>query len=279
MSADLHCHTKLSDGSLSVEEILGLAKRAGIETVAITDHDTLAGALKGKVIGERMGIKVIPGVELSSYDMVRKRKVHILAYLCREPARLEGICKKIAQERKKAALIMMQKVMRIYPITTDMVARRAQGSTNVYKQHMMHALMDAGYTDELYGDVYKRLFDPEFGEAYHAVEYPDVRMVLDLVHQAGGIAVLAHPGVYDSYDLMEELAAEKLLDGIEAYYPRSRANDAVGLSAFAKKENLLTTGGTDFHGMYGFRPLPLGSSTTPPVCLKELLNFKREKGE
>lgn len=277
MSADLHCHTKMSDGSLGIDEIIGLAKRAGLETIAITDHDTFAGATRGKIIGERVGVQVLSGIELSAYDTQRKRKVHILGYLCESPDRLEGLCRKIAQERKKAALIMLQKVMRIFPITPEMVAKRAQGSTNVYKQHIMHALIDGGYTDSFYGDVYKRLFDPQTGEAYYGVEYPDARFVVEQIRQAGGIAVLAHPGIYNSYDLMEELADEQMLDGVEAYHPRNNLNDAVGLSAFAKKHKILATGGTDFHGMYASKNQPIGTCTTPPACLKELLSYKKRK--
>ncbi len=66
MGGDLHCHTKLSDGSLGIEDLVLLAKKKGIETIAITDHDCLAGTVRGKIIGDRYGVNVIPGVELSS---------------------------------------------------------------------------------------------------------------------------------------------------------------------------------------------------------------------
>ena len=74
MGGDLHCHTKLSDGSLGIEDLVLLAKKKGIETIAITDHDCLAGTVRGKIIGDRYGVNVIPGVELSSRDE-KNRKI------------------------------------------------------------------------------------------------------------------------------------------------------------------------------------------------------------
>ena len=74
MKADLHCHTKASDGSLGTDELIGLAKRAGLEAVAITDHDTFAGVTKAKIAGERAGVRVIPGIEVSAWDYSPKKK-------------------------------------------------------------------------------------------------------------------------------------------------------------------------------------------------------------
>ncbi len=275
MAADLHCHTRMSDGSMGIDELVGMAKRAGIDTISVTDHDTFAGATRAKIIGDRVGVRVILGIEISAFDRLRGRKVHILGYLCDNPSRLEGLCHKTIQNRKRAALIMVQKVMRLYPITPEMVARRAQGSTNVYRQHIMHALMDGGFTNELYGEVYQHLFNPQSGKAYYPIEYPDVRDAIRQIRDAGGIAVLAHPAVYDSYELMEELAAENLLDGVEAFHSRNKPNDAVVLEAFARKNNLLVTGGTDFHGMYAPMPLALGQCTTPDEWVEKLLSFKK----
>ena len=279
MKADLHCHTKTSDGSLGTDELIGLAKRAGLEAIAITDHDTFAGVTKAKIAGDRAGVRVIPGIEVSAWDYSRKRKVHVLGYLCDEPEVLGEICRVTAKGRQKAALLMLQKVIRIYPITPEMVAKRAQGSTNIYKQHIMHALVEGGFCAEVYGDLYRKLFDPENGIAFFPVEYPDVRDVVEKIRAAGGVVVLAHPYEYDSIDLMEELTEEHLLDGIEAYHSRNQLDDSMRLSAYAHDHQLLMTGGSDFHGMYSSRPIRLGSCTTPEQCLKELLAFKRQKAK
>lgn len=90
MGGDLHCHTRLSDGSLGIEDLILLAKKLKIETIAITDHDCLAGTVRGKVIGERHGVQVIPGVEISCVDPKRERRAHLLCYLSDSPDRLEG---------------------------------------------------------------------------------------------------------------------------------------------------------------------------------------------
>lgn len=275
MKADLHCHTKMSDGSLSVDELIGLAKRAGVDALAVTDHDTFAGVTRAKIVGDKLGVQVIPGIEVSAYDGKRDRKVHILGYLCSHPEKLEPLCQQTAKRRQRASLMMLQKVMRKFPITPEMVAKRAQGSANIFKQHIMHALIDAGYAGEFYGELYARLFDPEEGEAYFSLEYPDVREAIALIREAGGVAVLAHPGEYDSYDLMEELVQEGLLDGIEVYHSRNRAGDAMRLSSFAHDHKLLMTGGTDFHGMYTSHTTQIGSCTTPEECLKELLAYQK----
>ena len=272
MAADLHCHTKMSDGSTGIDELLQLAKKRGLKAVAVTDHDTFAGATRAKILGERTGIQVVPGVEFSCIDGRTGRKAHLLCYLCENPDRLEGLCRRMGDSRKKAAAVMLQKIMRQYPITPEMVSRRAQGSTNIFKQHIMHALMDAGYAVTLYGELFDKLFHSQTGIALFPLEYPDVRDVLAQIHEAGGVAVLAHPGVYDSYGLLEELTVLGL-DGVEVWHPRNREGDAQRLSAFAKEHGLLMTGGSDFHGMYSKKPNPVGSCTAPDEQLSLL--FKR----
>ena len=81
MPADLHCHTKISDGSTVIEDLITLAKSRKLTAISVTDHDTLAGVTRARVLGERFGVKVVPGVELSCFDNKRGRKVHLLAYL------------------------------------------------------------------------------------------------------------------------------------------------------------------------------------------------------
>ena len=202
MAADLHCHTKLSDGSVAIDELVILAKNKGIPTIAVTDHDTFAGATRAKIFGQRHGVEVIHGAEISTFDYQRKRLVHLLCYMCEHPARLEGLFGKILANRRKAVSIALQKVMRLYPITPEMVAKRAQGSTAIYKQHIMQTLVDAGYADKMYGPLYDKLFNWKIGIAKTNIEYPDVFEVLEQIHDAGGVAVLAHPAVYDTYALL-----------------------------------------------------------------------------
>ena len=219
---------------------------------------TFAGATRACVYGRRQGIEVIHGAEISCIDSARGRKVHILCYLCQNPDRLEGVFKRTKERRQRAAALMLQKVMRQYPITPDMVSRRAQGSTNIYKQHIMHALLDAGYTNEIFGDLFRSLFHPREGSAYAPVEYPEVTEIVPKIHEAGGLAVLAHPAVYDSYDVMEELLPLGL-DGVEVWH-QGISDDQAFVRICQNMADM--TGGTDFLPGCSEKPNPLGTCTT-----------------
>lgn len=269
MSADLHCHTIISDGSVSIDELVLIAQRKKIKTIAITDHDTFAGVTRAKISGNKYGVEVIDGCEISAYDFKRERKVHILAYMCEYPNRLMGLFKKTFESRKKASTISLQKVSAIYSIPPEMVVKRAQGSTNIFKKHIIQALVDAGYYDNKSGDMYKKLFNSKNGLAKADIEYPNVFDVIDLIHDSGGVAVMAHPEVYDSYDLLEELAIYGL-DGVERFYPRANPEKDEYIVSIAKKHNLIMTGGTDFHGGAGINSNPLGTSTCDDSVINEI---------
>ena len=276
MSADLHCHTKMSDGSVTIEELVIIAKNKGITTISVTDHDTFAGSTRAKVFAKRHGVTVIPGIEISAFDYDRNQKVHVLCYHCSYPDRLEGLCKKIGDSRKKAASIMVQKVMHLYPVGAEILLRHSHGSTNIFKQHIMHGLMDAGYTNELYGAVYHKLFTPRIGLAYSKIEYPDVHHVLNEVKQAGGIAVIAHPGQLKDISLLEQLADRKEIDGIEVWHPSNEESLIAQLMILAQTHHLLMTGGTDFHGMYSKVSRTIGSYITPQEQVRALEKWKQK---
>lgn len=277
MAADLHCHTKLSDGSVGIEDLIVIAQKSGINTIAITDHDCLAGTVRGQVIGKRHGVTVIPGVELSAFDGEVGKKVHILSYLAEKPDRLEGLCKRTSVARKRAGQIMMLKVASRFPVSNDFIINHASGSTNLFKQHIMHALMDAGYTNKIYGELYDALFSPESETNLLApVKYPDVKDVIDEIHNAGGIAVLAHPSLYDNFDEIEKYI-EMGLDGIEVWHPEASDEDIEKLSTICKKNKILMTGGSDFHGIYGRKTVTLGTCSTPDEHVDKLMGYKAKK--
>lgn len=275
LASDLHCHTKISDGSLGIEEVLTIAKRRGLSAISITDHDNTAGATRAVVIGRRMGMRVIHGVEFSTYDTQRGGTAHLLCYLCDHPDRLEGLCRRTCDSRRAAGMEMIRKVMRYYPITPELVLKCGTGSTSIYRQHIMHVLMDAGYADSIYGELYEKLFG-EGGSIKMNVEYPDTREVLAAVHEAGGIAVLAHPCSYHNEALLEELT-EQGLDGVEVWHPSHSAEQIEKLSSFAADRGLLTTGGSDFHGMYARTIRPLGSTSVADEQVEALLTYKDKK--
>lgn len=277
MRGDLHCHTKLSDGSLGIEDLITLAKKRGIEAIAITDHDCLAGTVRGKIIGDRFGVQVIPGVELSATDSKTGKKVHLLCYLSDAPDRLEGLCHRNSLARKKAAHYMMLQVAKRYPVAAELIVKCATGSTNIYKQHIMQALMECGFSRDIYGEMYHKLFDKDSPESVLVTpKYPDIEEVLTAIHDAGGIAVLAHPYFFDNLDSLPRLI-ENGLDGIEVWHPCATEEQQAELKKIATKNKLLMTGGTDFHGLYNLDPVSIGDVLTPDDAMAKLLGYKAKQ--
>lgn len=277
MRGDLHCHTKLSDGSLGIEDLITLAKKRGIEAIAITDHDCLAGTVRGKIIGDRFGVQVIPGVELSATDTKTGKKVHLLCYLSDAPDRLEGLCHRNSLARKKAAHYMMLQVAKRYPVAAELIVKCATGSTNIYKQHIMQALMECGFSRDIYGEMYHKLFDKDSPEnVLVSPKYPDIEEVLTAIHDAGGIAVLAHPYFFDNLDSLPRLM-ENGLDGIEVWHPCATEEQQAELKKIATKNKLLMTGGTDFHGLYNLDPVSIGDVLTPDDAMAKLLGYKAKQ--
>jgi phosphoribosyl 1,2-cyclic phosphate 1,2-diphosphodiesterase len=274
LSGDLHCHTRLSDGSMGIDDLIILAKKQGVDKIAITDHDCLAGTVRGRLIGERHGVTVIPGVEISATDSKRGRKVHLLCYLSDSPNRLEGLCRDNLVKRKRASQHMVIKVSQRYPTTPEMIVKCASGSTNIYKQHIMHALMECGVTDQIFGSLYDELFSRESDiNVVVDAKFPEPSEILEAIHEAGGIAVLAHPCLFDSLELLDELIALGL-DGIEVWHPQCSEKQIDCLKAIANKHNLLMTGGSDFHGMYTNGKVSIGDLITPDEQMSQLLSYK-----
>ncbi len=279
MKADLHCHTTISDGSLGISDIIRQADRNDVRCLAITDHDSLASLSRAVVLGKRYNVNVLPAVEFSAFDNKRKRKVHILCYAPLKPDRLEGLCLRNSEGRMNLGKRMAVKVLEKYPITLESILRYSAGSKAIYKCHIMHALMDYGYTTDLYGNVYNEIFDANNGICCEEVRteadfYPDVRFVTALIKASGGIAVMAHPKVYDSFDLLMELSEEKELDGVEVWHQSADDSEKKRLLEIADNYNLITTGGSDFHGFYNHYPIQIGSALTPEKSLNRILNYK-----
>lgn len=245
--------------------------------IAITDHDCMAATVRGKMLGEKNGIKVIPGVEISCTDKIGGKPVHLICYSADNPDRLEGLCHSNQVIRKKAGQIMMLKAAAKFGINPDFIMKRATGSTNLYRQHIMHALMDAGFTNSICGELYKKLFSPDSMECI-AVNpaFPSPEDVLADIHNAGGIAVLAHPAHYGNFDTLDRLA-QIGLDGVEVYHPTSDNDDISYLLKFAKEHKLLVTGGSDFHGMYNKSCVTVGSYGISDKQLDDFLSFKARK--
>lgn len=273
MICDLHCHTKLSDGSLGIDDVIEQAKRMNIDWLSITDHDTMSSFSRADIIGERNGVKILRGVELSAWDKERNSKVHILCYAPSKPDRLEGLCLKCCEIRKACSKEMIEKVMEKYPITLESILKNTTSSKSIFKQHIMRALIDYGYALEFYGDLDRQLFNPEVGSCYVEREYPDVNFVIDLIHTAKGVAVMAHPALYDNIELLEELAKKGKLDGVEIGHYSADENYRKQLYDIAERYNLIVTGGSDFHGLYNSVPTHLGSETTTKENLDRIIKL------
>ncbi len=274
MAGDLHCHTKLSDSSMGIDDLIILAQKRGITTIAITDRDCLAGTVRGKIIGERRGLNVITGVEISSFDSKRGINAEILCYLPDSPDRLEGLCHRNTVSRKKACQLMTLKIARKYPITPELVLKCATGSTAVFEQHIMHALFECGLTDRIYGDLYYELFSPESPDnVLVKPDFPEPKDVIDAIHEAGGIAVLAHPSTDVSVELLKDLIFAGI-DGVEVKNPEISDEQSEILKKIAAENKLLTVGGTDFRGMYSKQPISVGEYSSTDAEIKMLTTYK-----
>lgn len=277
MKGDLHVHTTLSDGSLGMEEVIAQAKRIGLDFISITDHDTMSSVSRAKVLGERYGVQTIPGVELTAWDKTRNRKVHILCYAPQKPDRLEGICRRCSEIRQSCAKETVENVLKLFPITVEDITKHLSGSKSIYKQHILHALIEYGYSTHFYGKLNDELFNEETGSCIVEREYPDVNYVLELIHSARGAAVLAHPMVYDSVELIDDLASNGKLDGIEVYHYSADEEQQAMLLAKANEYDLIVTGGSDFHGLYNMRPTHLGMYTTDKENIDRILRLCSKK--
>lgn len=273
MIGDLHCHTTLSDGSLGIEEVIAQAKRMQLDVLSITDHDTLSSSNRAQILGERYGVKIIPAVELSAWDKKRNKKVHVLCYAPQKPDRLEGLCLKSCTIRTECAKDMISKVMQRYPIPQDAVRMYTKGSKSIYKSHIMRALVNYGYATELYGEVNNKLFKYPDGECLVTREYPDINFVIDLIHSSKGVAVMAHPYMFDNIELLHELVENGKLDGIEVYHHSASVSQQEELAQYAKEHDLIITGGSDFHGLYNEVATYIGKFTTDQENMDKLFKL------
>ncbi len=279
MKADMHCHSRVSDGSLEVRELVSLAKRSGIMTLSIVDHDTVDGLGEAELAGKEYGIMMISGIEISAYDYKRGRKAHVLGYMMDHPQQVGEACRPVVDKRQKTSKWIVERLSEAgYLITWDFVKKISSGSSNVYKQHIMHALMELGYTSSLKDELYNKLFAKPSdvfsgGIAYQEIVYMDVLEAVALIKRAGGIAILAHPIGYKNMELIPELIKGGL-DGLEAWHPSHNEAAVNRILSEVEKYGLIVTGGSDFHGMYEGKPNLLGSCYTPEQWIQRLYERK-----
>ena len=268
--ADLHTHTKASDGTCEPAENVRLAKEAGLKALAITDHDTVAGVPEALAAGRELGIEVIPGVEVSSVG--RGQDIHVLGYFIpyEDSAfqeRLVGL-RETRHERNQLLIAKLQELG--IPITLESVYRRKQGTDkNIGRPHIAEELIELGIVATI-----EEAFEKYLGKGAAAYVNPPritPQEAIRLIQDAGGAAVLAHPGLYDDDELVQELIAFGL-DGIEVNHPDNTEEQRLVYSTWAKEHGLVMTGGSDFHGWRGEEPFHamLGSHTAQIEAVERL---------
>lgn len=268
--ADLHTHTKASDGTCEPAENVRLAKEAGLAAVAITDHDTVAGIPEALEAAAELGVEVIPGVEVSS--VARGQDIHVLGYFipyqdAEFQERLFGL-RETRHERNKLLIARLQELG--IPITLENVYRRKQGTDkNIGRPHIAEELIELGVVASIDEAFSKYL--GKGGAAYVNPPRITPQEAITLIKEAGGVAVLAHPGLYDADDLVQELIAFGL-DGIEVNHPDNDDQQRMQYRKWAEEHGLVMTGGSDFHGWRGEEPFHamLGTHTAPMDAVERL---------
>lgn len=271
MIGDLHCHSTYSDGSTPVDQVVDYALKTGLDFISLTDHDTMAGVERAVNLGKRKGLKVIPGLEITTLDHERDRLVHLLCYMPKRFEKLEKLTTETLRRRNEAIRPVIEEVSKVYPVTYEDVAAAAGNATCLYRQHIIRALMDRGYTYAVFSDMYKI-----FKEIPYDMDFPDVWDVADVIRKSGGVACLAHPGHYDSLEVAEELAAAGKIQAIEISHPRNSESDREAIEKLVRKYWLVPTGGSDYHGFYSSTPHPLGTCTMPGEALDALFRVREE---
>lgn len=247
---DLHLHTTHSDGSLPPAEVLALAHKAGVTALAITDHDIVSGLPEAFEAGARLGIEVIPGIEISS--LYKEAELHILGYFLdwKDPA-LHRRLAAIRAGRHVRNPLIVQKLNDLGLALTYDDVRALAGTESVGRPHIARVLMAKGYVRSA-----KEAFDRYLADgkpAYVPRDLPEPADAIAWIRAAGGIAVLAHPTwIRETSEGLRALCAQLKaagLMGIEVHYSTHKASQTSDYLDIARRLDLLVTGGSDFHGV------------------------------
>ncbi len=252
---DLHIHSTYSHGEYTPGQLVSEARKKGVFTIAITDHDGFEGYKEALPLAEDQGIKLISGMELNTTD--QKGEIHILGYnFDPDHARLNNYVRWRRQERLQWGGKIAAKLKSLgYDL--DWEACRQQAGKGIINRNLIGEQMvrqgyfrnnRAAYEQLLRQDKMAFIPKPDF-RAHEAI---------DLIHEAGGEAYLAHPGVYKTRIKLRRLISYGL-DGIETCHPLNKTEDAIFWARQAQKYNLKQSGGSDFHGPSTRSPYPIGS--------------------
>ena len=247
--ADMHVHTTASDGTVSPAEVVGLAFNAGLSAIAITDHDTVSGIAEAQITGSRLGIDIIPGIEISTDYM--GHDVHMLGYFIDpDSPELEPVLSWAVNEkniRNKKIVSALQGAG--FCIDLDEIEAKHPG-TVIGRPHIAAEMVEKGYVSSVSEGFGRYLSD---GRPFYV---PRQRIgfveAIAFIIRSGGKAVLAHPLQYkfsrSDTEKMVALAKTHGCAGIEVYYTGYGERDTSFLLNLAEKYGLIPTGGSDFHG-------------------------------
>ncbi len=242
---DLHAHTNLSDGVLTPRALVAAAAGAGVDVLAVTDHDTTAGVPEALDAAAEVGLRVIPGMEISAHH--GERDLHLLAFFDRSALeRLDGW----QEARRRSRRARLEEILTRLdalgaPVDREAVFGGLGPRQSAGRPHVARALVAAGHVPD-----FPAAFDRFLAKgqpAYVADRGPTAAEAIALVHDLGGLAVVAHPRYDDLDAVLEELAALGL-DGIEAYHASHEPAEAAHFDRRARGLGLLVTGGSDYHG-------------------------------
>lgn len=270
MTADLHIHTTASDGHCSPHDIIQQAITAGLTHIAITDHDTVDGiiALQKDKLYPNQSIVVIPGIEFSA-DLPG-REVHMLGYYI-DPfcEKLQKMLSIIISDRDLRIKKMIEKVQLLgYGIKYEDILGAVKHTTALGRPHLAKALVKKGYFSNV-AEVFNLLLSTD-GPAYVPHYKLEPEEIIKLIHECGGIAVLAHPGLIHDDGIVHKLINQGI-QGLEVYHPKHSDEETERYAVMAESHKLLVTGGSDFHAISSRFPNQLGMFTVKKSLAEKLL--------
>ena len=240
---DLHTHSTASDGTLPPEQVIEAAAQCGLKALALTDHDTIGGIPAAREAGERLGIRIITGVELSAFQ--DGHEVHVLALHLTQLDTLHKRLEDLRASRFSRAEKIVEKLNALgIPITLDEVLLQSNGGA-VGRPHVARALIARGVVHD-FRDAFMRYLGGN-GSAFVPKDKLSIEDAIAIAHDAGALAIWAHPGDGGRREKLEPLVAAGL-DGVEIRHPSHSGEDTKRLQALTDFFGLVPSGGSDWHG-------------------------------
>jgi predicted metal-dependent phosphoesterase TrpH len=275
VSVDLHIHSTASDGKFSPEAIVGKATALGLTIIALADHDSVDGiapALEAAKAFPRL--RVIPGVEIST-DMP-SGEVHILGYFIDFTSdELKSALESFRSSRQRRAQGMIAK-LRHFDIHVDWQrVQEIAGDGSIGRPHIARAMLEKGYITS-FQEAFTRYIG-HGGPAYVEREKMTPAEAVALIARSDGLPVLAHPFTVNDPETMVINLKEAGLVGIEAYYNGYTAEEIKSLVSLADKHSLITTGGSDYHGLDDSTETMIGGVEVPMASAERLISLAGER--